>query len=140
MKAAEGPLYLSAAQRSLVADILEPRNIPGAAVGIVEAGQFSAFEGFGFADIGSGRPVTPDSLFRVASITKTVTATAILRLRDAGRLDLDDPLCFEISKGRGAGEFCHFRVSDAGRILAFSLGGAVYWKMSEARDGVSDMP
>jgi CubicO group peptidase (beta-lactamase class C family) len=40
----------------------------------------------------AGRPAGPDVLYRVASITKTFTGTAIMRLRDAGKLDLDDPV------------------------------------------------
>jgi CubicO group peptidase (beta-lactamase class C family) len=83
---------LQPGHRSLVAGILANRNIPGVAVGIVERGELSAFDAFGVADIASNTELTLDSLFRVASITKTVTATAILRLRDEGKLDLDDPL------------------------------------------------
>ena len=49
-------------------------------------------KGYGLADLEAGTPVTLDTRFRIASITKTFTATAILQLRDAGKLGLDDPV------------------------------------------------
>ncbi len=48
--------------------------------------------GFGRADVERGEAATADTLYRIGSITKLFTATAILLLRDAGRLGLDDPL------------------------------------------------
>jgi len=47
---------------------------------------------FGFADTGSREPVTPQTKFRMASHTKLFTAVAIMQLRDAGKLRLDDPV------------------------------------------------
>ncbi len=49
-------------------------------------------QGYGLANVAQGKPVTLDTRFRIASITKTFTATAIMQLRDAGRLRLDDPV------------------------------------------------
>jgi CubicO group peptidase (beta-lactamase class C family) len=46
----------------------------------------------GFADIASKRPMTPDTLFWIASMTKPVTATAILMLQDEGKLSVNDPV------------------------------------------------
>jgi len=49
-----------------------------------------------FAETGTRRPAQPGALFRIASITKTFTGTAVMQLRDAGRLGLDDlpsPIC-----------------------------------------------
>ena len=48
--------------------------------------------GFGYADIETKKPVTLDTRFRIASISKTFTAVGILQLRDAGALCLDDPV------------------------------------------------
>ncbi len=70
----------------------EYRGIPGLAVGLVYDGQLVWAEGFGYADLNKKTPVTPRTLFRMASNTKTFTATAIMQLRDAGRLRLDDPI------------------------------------------------
>ena len=49
-------------------------------------------EAIGVADAGAGTDATPDTQYRVASITKTFVAASIMQLRDAGALDLDDPL------------------------------------------------
>jgi D-alanyl-D-alanine carboxypeptidase len=48
--------------------------------------------GFGVADLMTKAPMTPGTIFRIASITKTFTATAIMILRDRGKLRLDDPV------------------------------------------------
>ena len=68
------------------------RNLPGMAVGIVYDQELVYAKGFGYADIQKKTPVTPRSLFRIASNTKTFTATAIMQLRDEGKLRLDDPI------------------------------------------------
>ena len=65
---------------------------PGIAIGIVYNGELLWGAGYGMSDIDSQTPVTLDTRFRIASITKTFTATAILQLRDAGKLRLDDPV------------------------------------------------
>lgn len=67
-------------------------RLPGLIAGLVHDQSLVWSRGFGFADLESGRVPDADSLVRVASITKTLTAAAILQLRDAGHLHLDDPL------------------------------------------------
>jgi CubicO group peptidase (beta-lactamase class C family) len=66
-------------------------HIPGAAWGIVIDGALAHSGVTGTRDIESKAPVTPDSVFRIASMTKSFTAIAILKLRDEGKLSLDDP-------------------------------------------------
>jgi CubicO group peptidase (beta-lactamase class C family) len=68
------------------------KRLYGAAAGVVHDGELVWSGGAGFADLATGRPSGPDVLYRIASITKTFTGTAILQLRDAGKLDLDDPV------------------------------------------------
>lgn len=67
-------------------------RIPGLAVGVARDGAVQLVRGYGFADIARRRVVTPDTMFHIASVTKTVTATAIMRLAEAGRLCLDEPV------------------------------------------------
>lgn len=64
----------------------------GASAGIVHGGELVWSGGAGFANLAAGRLSGPDVLYRIASITKTFTGTAILQLRDAGKLELDDPV------------------------------------------------
>ena len=65
---------------------------PGLALGIVHDGELLWGEGYGLADVETKTPVTLDTRFRIASISKTFTAVGILQLRDAGVLSLDDPV------------------------------------------------
>lgn len=65
---------------------------PAVAVGIVHDQELVWARGFGTADLAAGRPATPDTVFRLGSVSKTFTATALLQLRDAGELSLDDPV------------------------------------------------
>lgn len=64
---------------------------PGAAV-LVSIGTDVWSSQLGVGDVSTKEPVRPDSRFRIASLTKTFVATAILQLADAGKLSLDDPL------------------------------------------------
>jgi D-alanyl-D-alanine carboxypeptidase len=65
-------------------------GVPGLSIGIVHDQALLWARGFGLASLESGRAATPDTVYRIASITKLFTSTAILQLRDAGRLRLDD--------------------------------------------------
>lgn len=72
-------------------DHFEAQGFPGLAFGVVVDGQLLQSGGFGFADLEQRVPAGPASVFRIASMTKSFTALAILQLRDAGRLQLDEP-------------------------------------------------
>lgn len=65
-------------------------DVPGMAVGLAKDGRLVFARGYGFADVEEETPVQPDSLFRIASVSKPITAVAILRLVEEGRLSLDD--------------------------------------------------
>ncbi len=67
-------------------------KIPGLAVGVVRDQELIWSRGFGKANLATGKSPDEHTLHRVASITKTFTATAIMQLRDEGKLHLDDPL------------------------------------------------
>ena len=67
------------------------QKIPGLAVGVFYEGkEYTA--GLGVTNIETPMPVTGDTLFQIASISKTFLATAIMRLVDAGKIELDAPL------------------------------------------------
>jgi CubicO group peptidase (beta-lactamase class C family) len=65
-------------------------TIAGASVAIARDGKLVYAKGFGFADTAAGVEVQPYSKFRIASISKLVTAVAIMKLQEAGKLSLDD--------------------------------------------------
>ena len=66
-------------------------HVPGVVYGIVADGRLAYVKGLGVQDVGSNRPVTTESQFRIASMSKAFTALAILKLRDEGKLSLDAP-------------------------------------------------
>jgi len=76
-------------------------HVPGLAYGIVEDGQLVAVKGLGVQDVATGTPVGADSLFRIASMSKAFTALAILKLRDEGKVRLDDPAELYVPEMKG---------------------------------------
>jgi NADH dehydrogenase len=74
-----------------VARTMRSARIPGASVAIVEGDRIVYLKGFGRADP-SGRPVTPQTPFLIGSITKSMTALAVLQLVDEHRVELDAPV------------------------------------------------
>jgi CubicO group peptidase (beta-lactamase class C family) len=80
-----------AAIHAYVTARMKDLHIPGVAIGIVQGDQIVYLKGFGIADP-SGRPVTPQTPFRLASVSKTMTALAIMQLVEAGKIELDAPV------------------------------------------------
>ena len=85
-------------------------GIPGVAVGVLYGGR-EYLKGYGVTNAEHPRAVDPDTLFRVGSTTKTFTGTAVMRLVEQGKLDLNArgaPLFARVSLvglgGRGAGD------------------------------------
>lgn len=68
------------------------RGQPSISVGVIHDQTLVYAKGFGYRDVEKKIPATPDTIYRIGSITKLFTATAILQLRDAGKLSLDDPV------------------------------------------------
>lgn len=77
---------------SLVTAELTRTQTPGAQVAIAVGGEVVYSKAFGVADIETGRAVTPQTLFRVGSVTKMVTAAVIADLVAEGKLDLNAPI------------------------------------------------
>jgi CubicO group peptidase (beta-lactamase class C family) len=71
---------------------LEKHNVPGAAVSLVLNGEVVWSAGYGMADRALHIPVTADTVFQVASISKAVTSWGVMRLVETGVLDLDAPV------------------------------------------------
>jgi len=69
---------------------IRENEIPGGALAVAKDGRLLYARGFGWADRENKKPVQPHSLFRIASISKPITAVAVLRLVEEGKLKLDD--------------------------------------------------
>jgi CubicO group peptidase (beta-lactamase class C family) len=86
----------------LLRDHVSAQSVPGAAIGIVREGSV-ATACFGTADVTTGEPVTPATRFTPGSLTKPMVATVVVRLAQAGRLALDDPIEVHVPEVRGCG-------------------------------------
>ncbi len=74
----------------LLQDFFANHKVPGASVAITNQGEIVYSKGFGYSDVESETPVSSASIFRIASLSKPITAVAILRLAEQGKLGLDD--------------------------------------------------
>jgi CubicO group peptidase (beta-lactamase class C family) len=75
----------------IIKDYADSNHLPGVAYGLVVDGKLVYKNNIGYTDIEKKVPVTSSSLFRIASMSKSFAAMAILKLRDEGKLNLDDP-------------------------------------------------
>jgi CubicO group peptidase (beta-lactamase class C family) len=114
---------------------LQTTGIPGATVSVVSDGQLLTARGYGLADTGTdpdgdaARPVDPDdTLFRIGSVSKVVSATAIMQLVEQGDLDLDADvqqyLDFDLDTPKGAITLRHLLTHTAGfeEVIAGLIG------------------
>ena len=77
---------------ALVARWMAEHHLPGLALAVVRDRRLILARGYGTRDLGGTVPVTPETPFQIASITKALTAVAVLQLVEAGRVALDDPV------------------------------------------------
>jgi len=87
----EGKLPLDQAFGREMKQFMTQRRIPGGALAVLKDQRLVLLRGYGWADREQKLPVKPESLFRMASISKPFTAVAILKLVEAGKLDLNAP-------------------------------------------------
>ena len=85
------PAKLSALDKKLLA-AMEDYNVVGLAAAAFQGDKLLWSRGYGWADLRSQREVTPDTIFRAASISKMVTATALMQLYEQGKFQLDDDI------------------------------------------------
>jgi len=81
-------------------ETLKAHHIPGGALAIVKGGKLVLAKGYGLANVQAQQPVASDTIFSIASVTKTITAAAVLRLVDQGKLSLDEPVYPLLDKPR----------------------------------------
>jgi CubicO group peptidase (beta-lactamase class C family) len=77
---------------ALIQDHVERRQIAGGIMYIARDGQTAHQRTFGYQDIEAARPMSPDAIFRIASMSKAVTSVAIMMLYEEGRFRLNDPV------------------------------------------------
>lgn len=93
-------------------DFTTREHIPGASWGVIVDGELAHIGTTGQRELATPSPVTADTVFRIASMTKSFTAMAILKLRDEGKLALDDPAEHYVPELKGL----KYPTSDSPRI------------------------
>ena len=73
-------------------EFINKHKLPGLAVGIIRDGKLIETRSYGYADLEREIPVSPETVFRIGSISKTFTTAGIMQLWEQGKLDLDDPV------------------------------------------------
>ena len=74
----------------LMTETMARHHFPGGALAMAKDGRLVFAHGYGLADAVTGKPVEPDAMFRIASLSKPITSAAVLKLVEAGKLKLDD--------------------------------------------------
>src|SRR6266404_4420741 len=108
-----------------VAKELLSRGIPGLAIAVAVDGRIVYSEGFGFADLEERVPVWPTTKFRIGSVSKPLTAVALVQLVEQGKLDLDAPVQKYVPSFPDKG------APITTRMLAGHLGGIRHYKDDE---------
>jgi CubicO group peptidase (beta-lactamase class C family) len=75
-----------------LAETFKSLGVPGASVAIIENGEVALAKGYGVSDVANGTPVTPDTIFRAGSISKSLVGISVMMLVEQGKLDLDAKL------------------------------------------------
>ena len=110
---------------------MEKRRIPGLALAVIQHGEVIKMQGYGLANVELDVPVTPDTVFALASVTKQFTATAIMLLVEEGKVGLDNPISHYLSNTPDAWQGITVRhllthtagLVGAGGFLALDAGG-----------------
>ncbi|MGD0090033.1 MAG: serine hydrolase domain-containing protein [Planctomycetota bacterium] len=80
----------------LMRSFMTEHHVPGGALAVTRGGRLVYARGFGFADAQKKEPVLATSLFRIASLSKPLTAVGVLQLAEQGKVKLDEPMLWQL--------------------------------------------
>jgi CubicO group peptidase (beta-lactamase class C family) len=105
---------------------MKKRCIPGLALVVIKNGEVVKMKGYGIANLEHDVPVTADTVFELASVTKQFTATAIMRLVEKGKVKLDDPIVQYLpgSPSKWNGVTVRHLLTHTGGMAALGVGSA----------------
>jgi N-acyl-D-amino-acid deacylase len=133
----------------LILGLMKKYHMPGAAVAVVRGSKLIYAHGFGWADVEKRTPMQPDALFRIASVSKPITAVAIMKLVEQKKLTLDDkvwPLLDDLPEAPGANPDPRWRMITIRHLLNHSAGwdreksGDPMFKAIDPRTGFRQKP
>src|SRR5580765_2159082 len=92
---------------------VDSKEIPGVVAAVVNRDRVLYLKAFGKQDVGRGIPMSTDTVFRIASMTKPVTSAGIMMLYEQGKLGLDDPVGNYLPAYKGREVIATFNEEDA---------------------------
>lgn len=116
------PAELAARLERSLPRLLAAADVPGLSIALVRGGRLVWHKGFGVRDAATKEPVGDETVFEAASLTKPVFAYAVLKLVDAGRLDLDAPLTTYLPGNYDVGDDPRLRQITARHVLSHTTG------------------
>jgi CubicO group peptidase (beta-lactamase class C family) len=119
--------------RAHLPELMREHHVPGASVAIVQRNELALTEGFGVRDARTREPVTTDTVFEVASLSKPVLALGALRLIQQRRLDLDTPLVHYLGHDYLADQPAHRLIT--ARMALTHRTGFPDWRASDDETG-----
>lgn len=111
--------------RAIADDLLRVANLPGLSVAIRHKDQLVFAQGFGFADLEKRLPVTPQTQFRAASVSKAITATALAKMMQDRVIDIDAPIAHYLP------QFPHKEYPITARLLSGHIAGIPHYIMGD---------
>jgi CubicO group peptidase (beta-lactamase class C family) len=107
-------------------------DVPGASAALIQDGRIVWTKGFGVASAETNEPVTGETVFEAASLSKVVFAYGVLKLVDEGKLDLDTPLNKYLGNNYDVGDDPRLNLITARRVLSHT-GGFPNWRAEEGK-------
>jgi len=119
---------------------MEERRLPSVSVAVSRGGEILWEESFGWADVEGRKPATPHTPYSLASISKPMTATGVLLLREEGRVDLDAPLDAYMGAGGLKGLAGPARDATVRRVLSHTAGLPLHYTFFYRNEDVTPPP
>jgi CubicO group peptidase (beta-lactamase class C family) len=113
--------------KATIAQVLDNWPCAGLAVAVIADGRLAWFHGYGLADVAAKTSITQDTVFRIASLTKTFTAVAVMQLWEQGLVDLDAPANDYLRTLRLVPTKASLRPATVRHLLTHT-GGVGYWR------------
>lgn len=107
---------------SAIPRLLDEGTVPGLSVALVQKGELVWHRGFGVKNAETKEPVVPNTVFEAASLSKPVFAYAVLKLVDAGKMDLDTPLQHYLPGSYDVGDDARLSQITARHVLSHTPG------------------
>lgn len=114
--------------RARIRHLLDSTRVPSLSVAVAKGGRIVWEEGFGYADLASRTPATAATLYSMASISKPITATGLMRLAEQGKIDLDKPANDYLGEGKITGLAGPASAATVRRVMSHTAGLPLHYR------------